>query len=64
MLADGVLNIDVAFGHRRRHHIGTRLDAIGNHGIRRPFELRHALDLDDIRAGAANLRAHHIQEIR
>ena len=63
MLADGVLNVDVAAGHRRRHHVRPRLNTVGNDRISGADKLRHPLDLDDIRPRAANICAHNVEII-
>ena len=44
-------------------HVGAGLDLVGNDGVGAAVELLHAVDLDGVRTGAANVRAHGVEEV-
>lgn len=63
MLGDHILDQHIAAGGSSCYHIGTGFDLIGNDGIVGAVHHIHAVDLDDIGAGAADIRAHGVEEV-
>ena len=64
MLADRILDKDIAARHCRRDHIRPRLNAVGDDGVIRSHEPGHTVDLDAVRARAADVCSHDVQIIR
>ena len=60
---DDVIEYDVAPGRRSRNHIGARFDLVGNDSIIAAVQVLPALNTDDVRACAADIRTHGIQKI-
>ena len=54
---------DVAAGDGGGTQIGTGLDTVGHDGVRRPVQFVHALNTNDVGAGARYARAHRNQAI-
>ena len=63
MLGDHVADQHVAAGHGRGHHKAARLDLVGDDGIGAAMHGLDTPDLDAVGAGAAHIRAHHVQEV-
>ena len=63
MLGDDVVQRHIALGDGRADHIAAGLDLIRDDRILAAVQFGHAVDLDHIGAGAAHIRAHHIQEV-
>ena len=64
VLGDHVLDQDLPAGRRGGHHVGACLDLVGNDGIGAAVQFFDAVDLHGIGAGAADVRAHGVEEVR
>ena len=64
MLRRDVLDQNVSAGRRNGGHICSGLDLVRNDRIRDALQMLDAADLDDVGAGAADVRAHRVQEVR
>ncbi len=64
MLRHDPVQPDLAAHHRSRDEVGAGLDAIRDHAVFRAVQFLHAFDDDAPRAGALDLRAHLVEEIR
>ena len=64
MFTDGVLDEYIAACHRCRDHIGPRLDTVRNDRIVRRTKAWYTVNFDAVGPRAANLRPHHIKEVR
>ena len=63
MLRDDVLDQHVAACRRRGDHIGAGFDLVGNDRIGAAVQVLHAVNLDHVGAGAADIRAHRVEEV-
>ena len=63
MLRDDVGHQHFPAGGGRSDHIGAGLDLVGNDGIGAPVQGVDTVDLDGIRARAADVRTHGVQEV-
>ena len=63
VLGDDVADEDTAAGGSHGGHISARLDLVGDDGIGAAVEGFHAVDLDDVGAGAHDVGAHRVEEV-
>ena len=64
VLWNDALDEDIAVGGRRGHHVGPGCNLVGHHRIGAGVELLHAVDAEGVRAGALDVGAHFIEEVR
>ena len=63
MVGPRALDAHTSAGNRAGHEVGSGLDPIGKHVVTRAVQPLDALNHDGVGAGAANLRAHGIEEV-
>ena len=63
MLGNDVFDQDFSPDGGGGGHVGAGLDLVGDDGVGAAVELLHAVDLDGVRTGAANVRAHGVEEV-
>ena len=64
VLGDDVLDEHLTARGGHGGHVGTGLDLVGDDAVAAAGELLHAADADGVRAGALDVRAHGVEEVR